>query len=114
MDLSTGFPQLIHSLAVGLALLAGVGALVIALRVRKTVASAPLVSKFMAEVAELAGEHADLVERFARFQKRQDMRAARNELTGQKDAEAEAARIMAERGSQKPSAASKLDLYRRN
>lgn len=113
MELSTGFPQLVLIVLSAFSLVLATGALAIVLRVRKTVLTAPQTARFRSELADLAGMQADLSERFTRFQKRQDMRAARAERTDQGDVQAAAAALLAEgQGKPRGAPASKLDLYR--
>lgn len=64
------------------------------------------------EVSDFSGMHADLVERFNRFQKKEDMRAARDEKAAQRSILEEAQAIAMETPSDEPTS-SKLDLWKR-
>jgi len=70
-----------------------------------------LLYKLRAEIDSLSGDFADLTARFARFQKRQDMQAARETKRSNASLQEEAATIL-QTGSQASSPVSnKRDLY---
>jgi len=115
--LSTTMPQLMHNLfTFGPLLLSTVAlalAVYVAFRISKDFPGKALIERLRADVAGLEGEHADLVERFSRFQKREGMRHARSAREREQDILAEAQQLAAQGGSQEPADQGKLALYRR-
>lgn len=114
--LSTAYPPILLLLLTGLALLAAVGAIGIALYTkrlfREEFPGKTVIDGLRAEVSEFSGSIADLTERFARFQKREGMRAARDEKEKARTLKDQAIEIMAQNGSQE-AAPGKAALYRK-
>lgn len=115
---------LIHSLSTGFALLTALGALGLALYVKRLILrdfpGRTTINELRREVAEFSGEVADLTERFARFQKREGMRSARDQKEVNQGIQAQAMEILAQAGAQTPgsvpggdTAAIKAELRRR-
>lgn len=124
MQLSTVDPQIVHILCTVGALLAALGCTLFCLRLRQRVnAEFPgrsEIARLTGAVAELDGELGALRDRFSRFQKREGMRAAREEKTSQKDLLEEAKALVAQGASPAGSAGQsaggrmgKAELYRR-
>lgn len=85
------------------------------LKFSRNIASKRALSEFKAELSKLAGMQADLEDRFTRFQKREGMRAARQEKEGAKNLTREAQELLAAnvQPPQPQGTSSKVDLYRR-
>lgn len=107
--MSTVNPQLIHMLLTGFALLITAGCLAQVFYLKRYFSkenpSKTLINSLRAEVSQFSGELADLQDRFTRFQKREGMRHARAEKTGQQDLLAEAEQLVAEGASGRAGAA---------
>jgi len=118
-NLYTAYPQLIPILAITLTLLNSIGlwAVYKALQ-NKYLRDFPGRSKITEleiEVSDFNGTVADLIDRFNRFQKKENMRAVRLEQAQQQDVLAQAREIAAQADAQEASGptTSKLDLYRK-
>jgi len=71
-------------------------------------------NRLAGEVSDLSGETADLRDRFSRFQKREDLRGAREVKKSQAELQAEAlAMVNGAPGAESLSNSPKADLYRR-
>jgi len=71
-------------------------------------------NRLAGEVSDLSGETADLRERFSRFQKKEDLRGAREVKKSQAQLQAEALALVNGAGGEGSSSASpKTELYRR-
>lgn len=105
-ELSTTNPQLIHWLLTTAALFAAIGAMGWAFYLKrlllKEFPGSTTINAMRAEVAEFSGQIADLTERFARFQKREGMRTARDEKSKSEELKRQALAIMAEAGHGEP------------
>ena len=99
-DLSTAYPQLVNTLLTALPIALSVCAFAYALYLHhlftREFPSNSTINRLRGEVEELSGLQADLSDRFSRFQKRQDMRAARAEKTAQDDILEQARRMVAD------------------
>jgi TolA-binding protein len=118
-NLYTAYPQLIPILAITLTLLNSIGlwAVYKALQ-NKYLRDFPGRSKITEleiEVSDFNGTVADLIDRFNRFQKKENMRAVRLEQAQQQDVLAQAREIAAQADAQEASGPvnSKLELYRK-
>lgn len=69
-----------------------------------------MLTELQMEVSDFNGTVAALTDRFNRFQKKEDMRAARAEKTAQKDILEQAQQIMAENPPE-PASTGKANLY---
>jgi len=83
-------------------------------RLRTEFPTKTLLNALRAENDSLSGDFADLTERFSRFQKRENMQAAREAKRSAASLQAEAAEIL-QSGSQSlsPSSSPKAELYKR-
>jgi len=115
--MSTGFPQLIHTLISLAALLFSLGSIGFGLYLRsrffKETASTRLVNSLRGEISDATGDIADLRDRFSRFQKREGMRDARSASQREADILAEAERIAAQQAPEEPAGTDKVSLYRK-
>lgn len=118
-SLSTTYPQLIPILAVVIALLNSIGLWAVYLTLKnKYLQDFPGRSKITAleiEVSDFNGTVADLIDRFNRFQKKENMRAVRLDQAQQQDVLAQAREIAAQAAPDEASGlrSDKLDLYRK-
>ena len=99
MDYVFTYPQLIHSLLTVAALLFSLVAIWHSVLTRRLILQEfpgrTTINTMRGEVAEFSGQLADLSDRFARFQKREGMRTAREEKEVQKSLKEQAAAILA-------------------
>ena len=110
-----------HSLYTWLPHLVSIAAIAVALATllyfRLRGANVALISKLRGEIADTQADLADLRDRFTRFQKREGMRAAREEKAAGESLKEQAFRILAEGGAGAAGAVpgddSKAALYRK-
>lgn len=117
--MSTAYPQLINMLPTVLLVLNTLGLLGLYFYFKnKYLKDFPGRSKITAleiEVSDFNGTVADLIDRFNRFQKKENMRAVRLDQAAEKDVLAQAQEIVAQGAPQEAEGAtsSKVDLYRK-
>jgi len=111
--LSTAYPQVFHVVAL-IALIASIASFFyLRNKYLRDFPGRTTIEKLRAEVADLYGAHADLTDRFSRFQRKEGMREVRSAKQREQEILAEAQAIAGEAAPQEAADGDKLALYRR-